>query len=402
MRIRSFHIDGFGIFSNLDVPALAPGLNIFLGENASGKSTCLDFFRTMLCGYPHPNSREPSRAPLKGGQAGGFLLLETTGCGLVRLTRRPGSGGGVKLSDQDGKSLDAALLETIMGGTTREVYRNVFAFSLSELQTLRALSASEVRNALYGASFGMGVRSPAAILKQLDDHLGKMFAPQGRKLRMNALLAQLGETRGALRAAQEESAQFDALSLRYNETEASLRALRDEQAAHKRERRALERRLGVWRQWEEWRHAGMALERLHLVADTFPTDGPARLGRAKERREEAARHVQTLEARLDELRAELAAVVVDEPLTALAHELSQLAERKGSCRNALAALPAQRTALAHGKEGLARMLGALGPAWTCERIRATNRSLFAREELERQAREMDLADQSLNAAAAQL
>jgi uncharacterized protein YhaN len=183
MHIRAFHIDGFGIFSNLDVPALSPGLNIFLGENESGKSTCLDFFRATLCGYPHPNSRELSRAPLKGGQAGGFLLIETLRHGIVRLTRRPGPGrGGLKLSDQDGKTLDPALLETIMAGVTREMYRNVFAFSLSELQTLRTLSTPDVRNALYGASFGMGLRSPAVILKQLDDHLGKMFAPHGRKL----------------------------------------------------------------------------------------------------------------------------------------------------------------------------------------------------------------------------
>jgi hypothetical protein len=178
--------------------------------------------------------------------------------------------------------------------------------------------------------------------------------------------------------------------------------LREEQAARKLERRFLERRLGVWRQWEEWRHADMALERLPPVADAFPTDGPARLERAKERREAAARHLQSLEERLAALHAEHGAIVVDEPLLALAHELLPLAERKGSCGNALAALPTQRAALAHGQEGLARLLGSLGPDWTCERIRATNRSLFAREELERQAREMDVADQSHNAAVAHL
>jgi uncharacterized protein YhaN len=402
VHIRSFHIDGFGIFSDLDVPALSPGLNIFLGENESGKSTCLDFFRVMLCGYPHPNSRELSRPPLKGGQAGGFLLLETPRHGIVRLTRRPGPGDGLRLNDQDGKALDPALLDTIMGGATRELYRNVFAFSLSELQTLRTLATPDVRNALYGASFGMGLRSPAAILKRLDDHLGKMFAPQGRKLRMNTALVQLEEVRAALRAAQEESARFDALALQYGGTEAALRTLREAQAAHRLERRSLERRLGVWRQWEEWRRAGMALERLQPVAGTFPADGPARLERAVERREAAARHLRTAEEQLARLHAGREAIAVNEAMLALVHELPLLAERKGSCRNALAALPAQYTALARGQEELARLLSGLGPDWTCERIRATNRSLFAREELERQARDMDVADQSYNAAAAQL
>ena len=41
MYIQSFHMDGFGIFSDVTVEGLGPGLTIFLGENEAGKSTCL-------------------------------------------------------------------------------------------------------------------------------------------------------------------------------------------------------------------------------------------------------------------------------------------------------------------------------------------------------------------------
>ena len=47
MYIQSFHMDGFGIFSDVSVENLSPGLSIFLGENEAGKSTCLEFLRTM-------------------------------------------------------------------------------------------------------------------------------------------------------------------------------------------------------------------------------------------------------------------------------------------------------------------------------------------------------------------
>ena len=43
MYISSFHIDGFGIFSNAGVSDLPPGMVIFLGANEAGKSTCLEF-----------------------------------------------------------------------------------------------------------------------------------------------------------------------------------------------------------------------------------------------------------------------------------------------------------------------------------------------------------------------
>ena len=63
MYIQSFHMDGFGIFSDVSVENLSPGLSIFLGENEAGKSTCLEFLRTMLIGYPDPRNKEYKRIP---------------------------------------------------------------------------------------------------------------------------------------------------------------------------------------------------------------------------------------------------------------------------------------------------------------------------------------------------
>ena len=72
MYIQSFHIDGFGIFADIGVEKLSPGLNIFLGENEAGKSTCLEFLRTTLTGYPHPTAMKARPCPaLCGRQAGG-------------------------------------------------------------------------------------------------------------------------------------------------------------------------------------------------------------------------------------------------------------------------------------------------------------------------------------------
>ena len=82
MYIESFRIDGFGIFSGVQVDSLPPGLSIFLGRNEAGKSTCLEFLRSMLTGYPDPRSREArhSYAPLRGGQPGGGLVLRAEAC----------------------------------------------------------------------------------------------------------------------------------------------------------------------------------------------------------------------------------------------------------------------------------------------------------------------------------
>ena len=170
MHIRSFHIDEFGIFSHAAVEDLSPGLTIFLGRNEAGKSTCLEFLRAMLTGYPDSRSREGRRLSLpRSGQGGGSLELATESDGILRLTRRPGAGSGIlTLADAEGHPREPEVLERLMCGISREVFRSVFGFSLTELQTFASLSADGVRNALYGASFGLGLRSPGEALRRLE------------------------------------------------------------------------------------------------------------------------------------------------------------------------------------------------------------------------------------------
>lgn len=403
MRIRSFHIDGFGIFSDVAVDALPPGLSIFLGNNEAGKSTCLDFFRAMLTGYPDPRSREARErilAPLNGGLAGGSLDIETRRYGLVRLTRRPGNGGGsVTLVDAEGHPLDLGVLDQLMAGVTREVYRSVFGFSLTELQNFDSLNSEGVRHALYGASFGMGLRGPGQVFKMLDDQMEALFKSGGSKPPLNAALREWESLRQALRAAEEECVQFDTLSLELRDEEAALEALRDRRDDMQRQRREVERRLGVWRQWDEWRAARARLERLEPVADTFPQDGSNRLARARDIREEAARRLALAQERLERTRNAVDEIIIHEDLLRALPEIRALSERKSGFRNALTAQPAQTGALQRAKADLSRQLAALGPDWTCERIRGTDRSLFAREGLERQASEMSVASSSYTAAA---
>lgn len=392
MRIRSFHMDGFGIFSDVTVPHLSPGLSIFLGNNEAGKSTCLDFFRTMLTGYPDYRSKELSHPPLRGGQAGGSLTLDTLQHGLVRLTRRPGSGGGlVSLHDADGTGLDSSVLDQILSGVTREVYRTVFGFSLSELQSFDSLNAEGVRHALYGASFGMGLRSPNQLFKLLDEQMDNLFKPGGSKPLLNAALRQWDELHKAINAAEQECARFDALSLEKTQEEQACQQCRSDKLALEQERRQLERRLGVWRQWDEWRNLKARLERLEPVSPTFPEDGPARLTRAMELHEAAARHLSLMQQGLKRTQETLDKTQVNTELLAALPPLQSLAERKSSYRQARISLPAQQAALKRAQADVQRLLGGLGPDWTCERIRNTNRSLFAREELERQADEMNTA-----------
>ena len=401
MYIQSFHMDGFGIFSDVNVENLSPGLSIFLGENEAGKSTCLEFLRTMLIGYPDPRNKEYKRipGPLRGGQPGGSMELRSDEHGIMRLTRRPGSNGGVlTLTDAGGKALEPDTLRQLLFGVSREVYRNVFGFSLTELEDLNSLTDDGVRNALYGASFGPGLRSPGEALKQLDKQADEIFKSGGSKPPLNAALRQLGELRQRKALLEQESAGYDSMAMDLAEKREALADLRHRKLQLEEERRILERRLGVWLQWNEWRMTGARLERLDPISASFPENGRERLARAQEAREGCERQWAAQMEKLTRLRQRRDGIEISQPLLEALPALRRMAERKSGFRQALLALPAQEEALQRAQEDLSRELSRLGPDWTCDRIRATDRSLFAREDLERQGREMRTAGSAHQAA----
>ncbi|WP_291445744.1 AAA family ATPase [Desulfovibrio sp.] len=401
MYIQSFHMDGFGIFSDVSVENLSPGLSIFLGENEAGKSTCLEFLRTMLIGYPDPRNKEYKRipGPLRGGQPGGSMELRSDERGILRLTRRPGSNGGVlTLTDPEGKPLEPDMLRQMLSGVSRDVYRNVFGFSLTELEDLSSLTDEGVRNALYGASFGPGLRSPGEALKLLDKQADEIFKSGGSKPALNAALRQLAELRQRKIELEQECAGYDSMAMDLAAKRDDLANLRHRKLQLEEERRILERRLGVWLQWNEWRMAGARLERLDPISATFPENGRERLARAQEAREGCERQWAAQMEKLTRLRQRRDELEINYPLLEALPALRRMAERKSGFRQALSALPAQEEALLRAQEDLSRELSRLGPDWSCDRIRATDRSLFAREDIERQGREMRAAASAHQAA----
>ncbi len=389
MRIRAFHIDAFGMLRDLTVEGLPESGAVFLGHNEAGKSTLLDFFRSTLTGYPRTrDARERGYLAGQSGLLGGSLTLFSDAPeGEVRLIRRPNvSKGEPLLTDEEGRPLDPALWERLLGGVTREVYASVYGFSLSELQSFASLTSEGVRNALYGASFGMaGLKSPGAALKKLNGSMEEVFRARGSTPRLSLALKDWEDVRRDMRRAEEDAARYDSLAAERDAAQERLAALREERAGLERERRMLDRRLGVWERWEEWRLAGVRLERLEPVPAAFPQDGPARLERALERRSEAERELEQARQRLDRTREALASRVADQALLDCGVRLRELAGRTASCRNALAAVPGLRADLDRTLAALRRELASLGPDWTADRVQRIERPLSLRESLERQA-----------------
>ena len=71
MKLKSCHINGFGVYKNKDFDFSL--LSQYVSLNGSGKSTLADFIKFMLYDLPKKDERL-KYAPFDNGQFGGSLV----------------------------------------------------------------------------------------------------------------------------------------------------------------------------------------------------------------------------------------------------------------------------------------------------------------------------------------
>ena len=197
MKIENIHIDGFGVWNDKTWGPLDPGLNVFHGPNETGKSTLMAFIRSMFFGFEKRGSARRYE-PLKGGSHGGSLELLVSDTHL-RVERTPGRHvrGTVTVYAGDAVS-DESALERLLGGTTKTLYHNVFAFGLEELEQFHTLQETEIATHISGAGLGIGASRWAAVQKDLEERQAALFLPRGQNSTINVAFKQLESVRDDL------------------------------------------------------------------------------------------------------------------------------------------------------------------------------------------------------------
>ncbi|MFM9117810.1 MAG: ATP-binding protein, partial [Planctomycetota bacterium] len=171
MKITDVKIDGFGIWSNLSVRRLSGDVTVFYGPNEAGKTTLMQFMRTVLYGFSRER-RGRYLPPVHGGHAGGLLELSSPR-GNYEVRRHlghndaPQSLGNLELLDEGGSPLGTHQLSAILGGVDESIFTNVFAIGLKEMQELGALNDSAAADHLYKLTSGLDRVSLIDVVRDL-------------------------------------------------------------------------------------------------------------------------------------------------------------------------------------------------------------------------------------------
>ena len=77
MKIQNIRVDGFGVWSGLELADLSTKLTVFYGPNEAGKTTLMHFMRSVLYGFS-PERSGRYLPPVYGGLGGGQIDIEHT------------------------------------------------------------------------------------------------------------------------------------------------------------------------------------------------------------------------------------------------------------------------------------------------------------------------------------
>ncbi|QRN98870.1 AAA family ATPase [Archangium violaceum] len=355
LRIDLVRVHGFGHFSDYALE-LKPGLNLLYGPNEAGKSTLLAFIRGVLFGFEKRGPRYEPEAGTFGGE-----LCVSTGVGPMvvrRVVDRRGRAVAT-VHAPEGHELLASRLDEALAHVSRELFCEVFAFSLEELSTFEKLAEEDgVSRALFAAGL-RGARRLPEVEKQLEKRAGELFKPSGRNPELNQVLKELEEVKAKLHALEDRPE-------RYAEERERLGSLfrQQEEAAVLRD--GISRELGRLTRLEaalgdlgELVRARAELAGLPDLT-AFPVGGEARLEELLQRLKETRARRAHIEELLSSGEAELARL----------SGASGVRERQGEWRSALAAftaraellraLPGRRAALESRRREVEQALRGLG------------------------------------------
>jgi uncharacterized protein YhaN len=381
VRLTTIHIDGFGIFHDFGVVDLSPGLNVFLGDNESGKTTLLAFIRTILFGFPPGQRRENLYPPLAGGRHGGRLaLLSQKGEDYVVARHHGPKRGPVTVTLPDGSQADEEVLRQLTGAATEDLFRSVFAFSLTELQSFDSLNSQAVRAAIYSAGAGVGKVSLAKVEKGLQTSIGRVFKPGGRNPIINTLMRELREIDLTISQRVAEIERYDEIR---GELDQMAFEVDGAKSGLELKRRRLDRVKLLERAWEDWVSLCRSQEELANLPEieVFPADGVSRLEKLQERNRLLTTQKGELVHKIEQVERDLDGLEARPQWLAAAEEIRLLERGLAHFSAASQDLIEIRPRLENERKLLENDLKGLGPDWQLERLDHFDASVSAREEI---------------------
>lgn len=397
MRIVRIEVDGFGRFSAAGWE-LAKGLSVFIGPNEAGKTTLMNAVRAILFGF------EPSRGDrawypaFEGGRRGGRMVLEMARGDVWTIERHSerGGTGALQVRAPNGNRGGQETLDRLLAGASKEVFANVFAFGLGELQSLESLSGEGVRGRIYGAGAGLGGTSVVDVERALRQQQDEAFKARGQK-RINDLLGEIEEHHARIRELEAEPAEYDARHARMATLRDELRALQEEQRTLLEESARLSRLERARPFVGELRSVEAELALGDPADESLPVDAVERWERRRDGVEAARRALAETSTAIERTSLRMDQLAVDEGVLREAGEIAALRDERQVRARRAAERSERHAVIARHAAEVDEQLRRLGPGWDETRLVTIDDSIATVQTVAELGRARDQARSSADA-----
>ncbi len=362
MKITGMEVDGYGVWSGLKLERLSGELNVLYGPNEAGKTTLLQFVRSILYGFSP--GRQKYLPPIRGGRPGGSLELDCPG-GQFHLQRYHDSDAQADQQDQltllgaDGTRHGEHLVKALLSDVDEATYNNVFAVGLREIQELGTLGDTEAATMLYSLTAGLDRISLVDVMRELQVSRNRILDRDGGSCQVSQLLEHREQLRTEIEELGKLTRQYERLATQRSQFQRDLTRLEEENTQVESQARVVELALSLRSQWA----------RRSELDDELATLGP--LGDVSE---DAVRHLDAINDRLqrhqqrrkqfqqqrEQLRKDVARMAVNQALLRQAPRIEALQDQQpwiATLQKQCAELESETARLQADLEGEQRRLG---------------------------------------------
>ena len=215
MRITDVEVDRFGVWDGLKLNDLSDELTVFYGPNEAGKTTLMQFVRSVLYGFT-PERRSRYLQSFQTGRVGGSVRVADNHERLAIARHAMGTEdiGTLVVADHVNAKLNERRLGDLLGGVDETTYVNVFACGLREMQELGTLSDTDAATLLYDLTLGTDRVSLSAAAREVDSERGRLLSGDIRHSSIPQLLADRDRIRAEIDSLGELTPRYLELSAR--------------------------------------------------------------------------------------------------------------------------------------------------------------------------------------------
>lgn len=329
MKVRDVQIDGFGVWSGLSVDSLPEGMTVFYGPNEAGKTTLMNFLRTMLYGFT-AERRQRYLPPVHGGKPGGAMRVTGPGGGY-EIARRatlndPSIVGQLTVTSSDGITQGQHRLTSLLGSVDESIFTNVFAIGLRELQELSTLDDTAAADELYKLSSGLDRVSLVDVMRQLKAARGQIVAQDADNGQMQSMLAKREKLRDEIEQLTIRGRRWGELAAHRRNQQTEIDELKQRVEQWELEAKSVETAIQVRDPWQKRDQTRVRLKSLNARVD-IPENAIERLLEIQDQIEEKRKQIQAVRDERKQIRKRAEEMPVSKSILSLAGKIEAAGEQ---------------------------------------------------------------------------